>query len=212
MPPKPKFSKEEIVAAALDLISEKGMGALTARDLGNRLGSSTRPIFTVFENMEEVQTEVRKAAMMRFNSYTNKGVHYTPAFKQFGMQMVLFAKEEPKLFQLLFMTENDKAKSFEDVFIELGDMSRLCIEVIMEDYKLTKQDAMQLFKHVWIHTFGIGALCAAKVCDFNEKEVSEMLTQAFIGMMMVVKSGATEQYNIEPVKKGEETECLELNI
>lgn len=201
MPPKPKFSKEEIVAAALDLISEKGMGALTARDLGNRLGSSARPIFTVFENMEEVQTEVRKAAMARFNSYTNKGIHYTPAFKQFGMQMVLYAKEEPKLFQLLFMTENDKARSFEDVFIELGDMSRLCIEVIMEDYKLTKQDAMQLFKHVWIHTFGIGALCAAKVCDFDEKEVSEMLTQAFIGMMMVVKAGATKQYNIEPVKK-----------
>ena len=203
MPPKPKFTRDEIVAAALDMVSERGMEALTARDLGQRLGSSARPIFTVFENMEAVQKEVRKAAMRRFNDYTNKGVHYTPAFKQFGMQMILFAKEEPKLFQMLFMTENEKAKSFEDIFEELGDMSKLCIEVIMRDYQLPEQDALQLFKHVWIHTFGIGALCAAKVCDFDEKEVSEMLTESFIGMMMVVKSGAKERYNIKPVKKGE---------
>lgn len=203
MPPKPKFTKDEIVAAALDMVSEQGMEALTARDLGQRLGSSARPIFTVFENMEAVQKEVRKAAMQRYNDYTNKGVHYTPAFKQFGMQMILFAKEEPKLFQMLFMTENEKAKSFEDIFEELGDMSKLCIEVIVKDYQLAEQDAMQLFKHVWIHTFGIGALCAAKVCDFDEKEVSEMLTESFIGMMMVVKSGAKERYNIKPAKKGE---------
>ena len=113
MPPKPKFTRDEIVAAALDMVSERGMEALTARDLGQRLGSSARPIFTVFENMEAVQKEVRKAAMRRFNDYTNKGVHYTPAFKQFGMQMILFAKEEPKLFFLnnpcpLFIDEVQK--------------------------------------------------------------------------------------------------------
>ena len=34
MPPKPKFTREEIVAAALELVSEKGMSALTSRDLG----------------------------------------------------------------------------------------------------------------------------------------------------------------------------------
>ena len=51
MPPKPKFTREEIVAAALDLVSERGMGALTSRDLAARLGSSPRPIFTVFKNM-----------------------------------------------------------------------------------------------------------------------------------------------------------------
>ena len=34
MPPKPKFTREEIVAAALELVSAKGMEALTSRDLG----------------------------------------------------------------------------------------------------------------------------------------------------------------------------------
>ena len=106
MPPKPKFTKEEIVAAALELVSEKGIEALTARELGVRLGSSARPIFTVFNSMEEVQEEVRAAALKRFESYAEKAMHYTPVFKQVGMQMILFAMEEPKLYQLVYMSEN----------------------------------------------------------------------------------------------------------
>ena len=36
------------------------MGALSARALGAKLGSSARPVFTVFQSMEEVQEEVKK--------------------------------------------------------------------------------------------------------------------------------------------------------
>ena len=34
MPPKPKFTKDQMIAAALDIVSEKGLSALTARSLG----------------------------------------------------------------------------------------------------------------------------------------------------------------------------------
>ena len=116
MPPKPKFTKEAIIEAALELVSEKGMSALTSRDLGSRLGSSARPIFTVFNSMEEVQEEVKKAAIKRFESYAEKAIHYTPAFKQIGMQMILFAKEEPMLFQLCYMTDNHNVQTFEEIY------------------------------------------------------------------------------------------------
>lgn len=60
MPMKPKFTKEEIIDKALDYVSKYGIEALTARELGKCLGSSACPIFTVFENMEEVVKEVKK--------------------------------------------------------------------------------------------------------------------------------------------------------
>ena len=72
MPPKPKFTKEEIVQAALGIVSQKGVEALTAKELGDALGSSARPIFTVFNSMKEVQDEVRAAAMRRFESYAEQ--------------------------------------------------------------------------------------------------------------------------------------------
>lgn len=189
MPPKPKFTKEEIVTAALELVSEKGIEALTARELGVRLGSSARPIFTVFNSMEEVQVEVRAAALKRFESYTEKAMHYTPVFKQVGMQMILFAIEEPKLYQLVYMSENAGATDFEGIVDRLGDVAQLCVDVIQRDYSLSEKDAKALFEHVWIYTFGIGALCATGMCRFSQDEIIQMLGQDFMAMLFYAKSG-----------------------
>ena len=202
MPPKPKFTKEEIVAAALELVSEKGIEALTARELGSRLGSSARPIFTVFNSMEEVQEEVRAAALKRFESYAGKAMHYTPVFKQVGMQMILFAMEEPKLYQLVYMSENAGATDFDGIAQRLGDVAQLCVDVIRRDYGLSEADAKVLFEHVWIYTFGMGALCATGMCRFSRDEIIQMLGQDFMAMLFYAKSGRMNMPT--PIPKMEE--------
>ena len=141
MPPKPKFTREEIVEKALELVAQGGEEALTARDLGQRLGSSARPIFTVFKNMEELQGEVRHAAMRRFEAYTGREMGETPPFKRVGMQMVLFALEQPGLYQLLFLRENRGAVRFDDVLSELGETAEVCIQAICRDYGLSREKA-----------------------------------------------------------------------
>lgn len=201
MPPKPKFTKEQIIAAALELVSEKGPEALTARELGARLGSSSRPIFTAFDSMEQVQEAVRDAALKRFESYAEKAVHYTPVFKQVGMQMILFAMEEPKLYQLVYMTENAGATGFEDIVQRLGDVAQLCVDVIRRDYGLSEEDATALFQHVWIYTFGIGALCATGMCRFSQEEIMQMLGQDFMAMLFYAKSGRMNQPTPVPQMK-----------
>ena len=201
MPPKPKFTKEEIIDAALTLVSERGIEALTSRDLGSMLGSSARPIFTVFRNMEEVQQEVRNAAMKRFDLYAERALQYTPAFKQLGMQMILFAKEEPKLFQLLFMSENMEIRSFDDISEVLGEMATLCMDVIIRDYGLTLQEAKQMFRNLWILTYGISVLFATRMCDFSEEEVHEILGQDFMGMILLINSGGLNLPAVKPLLK-----------
>lgn len=188
MPPKPKFTREQVVDAALELVSKKGIEALTARELGTQLGSSACPIFTAFKNMEELQKEVQTAAMKRFEAFVAQAEDDMPAFKRLGMQMVRFGTEEPKLFQLLFMRENEVPRTFEDIFEQLGNMAEVSIEVIESSYNLCSRDAKTLFEHIWIYTFGLGALSATKVCHFTEEEISQMLTGAFTGFMMLVKS------------------------
>lgn len=190
MPPKPKFTREEIVATALNLVSKKGVDALTAKELGIALGSSARPIFTVFKNMKEVQDAVRVAAMQRFESYSEKIFPGMPLFKQVGMRMVLFSIQEPKLYQLLFMQESSHTTTtFDDMFGELGATANICIEMIQKEYDLDIEDAKTLFQNVWIYTFGVGVLCATGVCHFSEKELGYMLTTEFQAMIMLVKSG-----------------------
>ena len=193
MPPKAKFTKEQITKAALGVVSEKGAQALTAKELGAALGTSTTPIFTVFNSMQEVQDAVMLAAMERFEEYAHKAAHLGPVFKQVGMQMILFAKEEPKLYQLIFMSSISEAQTFDDIYAHLGSVADECLNVLQKDYDLSKDNAKTLFEHVWIHTFGIGALCATGMCDFSHEQIAEMLTQDFTAMMMLMKSRKGEK-------------------
>lgn len=193
MPPKPKFTREEMINAALAIISEKGLDALTARSLGAKLNASARPIFTVFENMDELLGEVRKAAMKRFEEHSLVLLQDMPIFKKVGMQMISFAINEPKLFQLLFMTEHDLFTSFESMYAILGDTATECIKVIMTTYGLSEEDAKTLFETVWIYTFGVGVLCANGVCRFSEKELSRMLTTEFQSVLGFLKSGSADE-------------------
>lgn len=193
MPPKARFTKEQITKAALGVVSEKGAQALTAKELGAALGTSTTPIFTVFHSMQEVQDAVRLAAMERFEEYAHKAACVKPVFKQVGMQMILFAREEPKLYQLIFMSSISKARSFDDIYRHLGSVADECLNVLQKDYDLSEDNARSLFEHVWIHTFGIGALCAAGVCDFSNEQIARMLSQDFTAMMMLMKSSKPNQ-------------------
>ena len=192
MPPKPKFSRDEIVQAALALVSEKGAEALTARELGMRLGSSARPIFTVFKGMEELQGEVRDAARPHVGSGGRAGAPELPARRRAGLQMALFGMREPKLYQLLFMQENRDAAGFDDVFGVLGVTAEFCIEAICRDYGLNREQARLLFENVWIYTFGVGAMCATRMCRFSEEELGRMLSTAFRAMMLLIQSGGTD--------------------
>ena len=200
MPPKPKFTKEEIAAAALALVKEQGVEALTARNLGNRLGASARPIFTVFKSMEEVKWAARELALQEFEGYFADFASYTPAFKHIGMQMVSYAIHEPELYKLLFMQEHPRGVSFDSYLSELGSMSEISIGLIRRDYQLSEEEARTLFVQMWVHTFGLGALCAMKVCDFSEEEIAEKLGQVFGGLLRMLRSGEINNYSIQPSK------------
>ena len=54
MPPKNKFTRDEIIQAALGIVREAGLAGLTARSLAERLQSSPKVIFGQFENMEDI--------------------------------------------------------------------------------------------------------------------------------------------------------------
>lgn len=203
MPPKAKFTKEEIIESAFTIVKRQGIEALTARLLAQELGSSARPIFTVFSCMEEVQEEVRKAAMKEFEVYAEAAAEYTPVFKQIGIQMILFANREPKLFQLLYMQEHADSKSFEEYARYLGDTTELCLTVLEREYDLSRKEADALFKQVWIFTYGICVLCATGVCRFGETEIQEMLSREFASMLMLIKSGRLETCGVLPEKKTE---------
>lgn len=188
MPPKPRFTREEMVEAALDLVRQKGAEALTARELADTLGCSARPIFTAFENMDDLKGEVRKAAESLIRSYSEESMQYTPPFKKMGMQIILFASREPNLFKMIFMSAPDTATSFSELFRQRMGGNNRFEEVLADIYSVTPKQARYIFEHMWIFTYGIGVLSAMKLCQFSEEELSNRLGIEFFSLLDYVRN------------------------
>mgnify|MGYP000989612222 CR=1 FL=1 len=180
MPPKPKFSKDEIIEAALSIVRTEGVSSLTARALGLKLGSSARPIFTVFQSMEEVQQAVMEAAKKLYAEYIEKGLSEKIAFKGVGSQYILFAMKEPKLFQLLFMAEQKEIPDLSGILPLIDDSYEKILLSIQDGYGINKASAQNLYQHLWIYSHGIATLCATKMCRFTGEQLGEMITDWII--------------------------------
>ena len=192
MPPKCKFKREEIIQAALDIARNEGIDFVTARALGAKLGSSSKPIFSVFENMEEVQNEVIKAAKALYAEYVRVGLERVPAFKGVGTQYILYAIKEPKLFQLLFMSEQPQKPSVSGVLPIIDESYEQILQSVQNGYDLDKENSERLYRHLWIYTHGIAVLCATNMCSFTAEQISCMMTEVCRSLLNTIKGGDIE--------------------
>lgn len=179
MPPKVKFSREEIIAAALDIVREGGMTALTARSLAARLGSSAKPVFGLFENMQEVQKEVMLAANAEYQEFLYaemmRGI-YKP-YKATGMAYIAFARKEKELFKLLFMRDrSDEQGDTRDESV--ADI----IALISRNTGLSEEEARLFHLEMWIFVHGIATMIVTNYLDWEEEHVSRALTDAYEGL------------------------------
>ena len=187
MPPKAKFTKAEIIEAALNIVRTEGYEALTSRALGTYLGSSARPIFTVFKNMEEVQQAMIEAAKNLYKEYVNKGLTAEHPFKGVGTQYILFSVNEPKLFQLLFMAEQKQIPDLSGVLPLIDESYGDILLSIQKDYEISELSAKKLYQHLWIYTHGIASLCATKMCRFTGEEISTMITEVCTSVLKKIQ-------------------------
>ncbi len=179
MPPKAKFTKDEIIEAALNIVRTNGFKALTARSLGARLGSSPRPVFTIFKGMEDIQQEVLSAANVMYHNYLQEDMAdgKYPAYKASGIAYIRFAKEEAELFKLLFMRDRSNEKIEEN-----REEIRPLIELIMENTGLSEDDAYLLHIEMWIYVHGIATMTATSYLDFDMEFTGRIITDVYEGL------------------------------
>lgn len=193
MPRQPRFSKEDIVEAGLRIVRASGFDAVSARSLGKELGTSSSPMFTMFKDMNQVTDAIRSAAEELFIARMDGVTDYFPAFKEFGLRLVAFAKEDPNLFQMLFLGRHSCQDTAENI-------ARECLCAANQGYDLTKEQADMLFSQMWPVACGIAALCVRHPENYSEKEVSRTLTLHFKGILSIIQSGMDVK-DMKPVRR-----------
>lgn len=179
MPPKFKFTREQIVAAALEVTRKKGITGLTARGLAAELGSSAKPIFGLFQNMEEVQREVVSAANTLYQSYIKKGMadNKFPPYKASGIAYIQFAKEEKELFKLLFMRDRTDEKIEEN-------REEICpiLDLIIKNFGIDENEAYFFHLELWLYVHGIATMIATNYLEWDIEFIDKALTDAYQGL------------------------------
>lgn len=188
MPPRAKFTKKEIIQAAMQIVREHGLDAVTSRELGKQLGSSACPIFTVFSNMGDVKNEIITEAKEIYKEYVTEGLKQEMAFRGVGFAYIKFAINEPKLFHILFMSEQSEPTDVEHTLMLLEGNYEEILYSVKEPYGLQEEDAKRLYQHLWVYTHGIASLCATKVSVFTDKEIISMMSEIFVSLLKEIKT------------------------
>ena len=179
MPPKVKITKEEIVAAAVEIVRKEGVQAVNARTLANALNCSTQPIFSNFATMEQLHHAVTEKADALCRAYLKREVESGayPTYKANGMAYIRFAKEERELFKLLYMCDRKG-----EPLPEYTELSHQMESIVHQNTGLGDLDAKLFHLEMWVYVHGIATMFATGFLDLDWVLVSKMLTDVYQGL------------------------------
>ncbi len=169
MPPKVKYRKEEIARAALDIARKKGADAVTAREVAAALGVSPRPIFTWYASMEELRGDVYELAKEEYRTYIQRGLGEEVPFPGVWQQYLRFAREEPELYRLLFLSPPDGVSG--GAMEAMGYSRELVRGSLMRAYRLEEKAADSYFRDMWLVAFSYAALVVTGGCPCTDEEI-----------------------------------------
>lgn len=176
MPPKPKVTKDMILNTVLEITRKTGFEAVNARSIAGKLQCSTRPIFTCYENMEELKTEFLNFAFEFYNQYVadySKSANIKP-YLLLPLSYIEFAKEETNLFKLLFIDgmDLDMAET-NDFYKEIGNEEKA--KTFSDMIGVQLESGKEIFLDLFLYTHGIAVLTATGKLLFDNYNSEKML-------------------------------------
>lgn len=183
MPPKSKFTREEIVEAAFEVAKEEGFPKLTARSVASRLNSSVAPIYVNFKTIEELtQAVVQRVFALSEELLTKqKGQNL---FENIGKASLAFAREYPVLFRELALKPNPYMTSYEET-------ERAMVEALKDNEEMkdwTVEERRRLFLKMRIFQLGLSAMVAnGHIPSWLDDQESEKLLLETGGQLLLAE-------------------------
>ena len=174
---KETITKTDILNAAFEMASEEGFDHVTARTLAARAGCSTQPIFRVYKNMDELGKELFEQVIAYFGDYYEKfpRKNSTP-FVDLGLAYIRFAQDYPKLFRLLFDSENRHGKSLYDI---LNGKTGAIVKEINAAKIHGCSHPSDMFMKMWIIIHGAACMSLTGDYDLKEEETIILLEESY---------------------------------
>ena len=188
MPPKAKVTKKMILNTVLDITRETGFETVNARSIASKLQCSTRPIFTCYENMDELKKDFLDFAYKFYEQYVSDYSNHAnvASILVLPLSYIEFAREETHLFKLLFINDMDllmvEAKDF---YKEVDNEKRA--KIFSDTIDVDLEHGKVIFLDLFLYTHGIAVLTATNKLLLDRNSAEKMVTNLLSALIRQVK-------------------------
>lgn len=193
MPPTVRFTRDAVLHAACQLMRREGMEALNARAIAKELGGSTQPIFRLFTNMEDLHRELILYVARQFQAHAEADMAQSDSpYIQLCTTYLLYGRDEPELFKLLFMRDRVSEGQYSD-----QTNFDLVVNIIKKETPLDDETALRFFERTWLFIHGLAVCIATKYIPCQDERY-------LISMVKEAYNAAVKMMNLEGVLKLQE--------
>ena len=193
MPPTVRFTRDAVLHAACQLMRREGMDALNARAIAKELGGSTQPIFRLFTNMEDLHRELILYVARQFQAHAEADMAQSDSpYIQLCTTHLLYGRDEPELFKLLFMRDRVSKGQYSD-----QTNFDLVFNIIKKETPLDDETALRFFERTWLFIHGLAVCIATKYIPCQDERY-------LISMVKEAYNAAVKMMNLEGVLKLQE--------
>ena len=193
MPPTVRFTRDAVLHAACQLMRREGIEALNARAIAKELGGSTQPIFRLFTNMEDLHRELILYVARQFQAHAEAEMAQSDSpYIQLCTTYLLYGRDEPELFKLLFMRDRVSEGQYSD-----QTNFDLVFNIIKKETPLDDETALRFFERTWLFIHGLAVCIATKYISCQDERY-------LISMVKEAYNAAVKMMNLEGVLKLQE--------
>lgn len=193
MPPTVRFTRDAVLNAACQLMRREGMDALNARAIAKELGGSTQPIFRLFTNMEDLHRELILYVTRQFQAHAEADMAQSDSpYIQLCTTYLLYGRDEPELFKLLFMRDRVSEGQYSD-----QTNFDLVFNILKKETPLDDETALRFFERTWLFIHGLAVCIATKYIPCQDERY-------LISMVKEAYNAAVKMMNLEGVLKLQE--------
>lgn len=170
--PRVKFTKEDILKAAYEIMKHEGIKSISARKIASKFKGSTAPIYANFKTIEELKNDVIERAEDKLKEYLYRDYLGREIFDA-AVGFIKFARDEKELFRAIFLDASD---GFENLFNETMEIL-LKKEILLKSFpNLTFEQSKEAIDRLWIYLFGYATLVFINP-KAAEEETNEVIDQ-----------------------------------
>lgn len=188
MPPKPKLTKEQLIAAAFSLLRRNGESAVIIRAVAAEAGCSTQPVMSHFPTADALKEALYAEADAFHTAYIMpQDAQDENPMLGIGLRYIRFAAEEPHLFRFLFQSDRLDTENY-SALIRNEHLSPF-FAILSKEAQITRQQAEEAFSSLFLVTHGYASLLANNAMQYDEASCIRTLSTVFFGVIGMMKGG-----------------------